>query len=304
MKRKRKILSTENILNIIGIAFGAMFMGFGYSLFFIPFKIAPGGVSGLAQIFYFKLGIQPGQFMLMLNIPLFLIGVWQFGKQFGFKTIVAIVLTSFFADFFLGETLHKIPGIIPFFYQIDGAWSFTNEYILAVLAGSMIYGFGIGLVLRNHGSTGGSDIPALLLRKYFGLSMGTSYLMIDSIVILLTGYFFKNANLVLWALFALVVTSKVTDVVIEGFSVTRGVTILSNKTEEIREGILFELNRGCTIYKGEGGFSREPRDIIFTIVTNRELSRLKQMVKDVDSQAFFVVSDIHQTLGKGFRKFD
>ncbi|MDP8231399.1 MAG: YitT family protein [Candidatus Zophobacter franzmannii] len=304
MKKKRKLLSTSNILNILGIILGSMLMGLGYAVFLMPFKIAPGGVGGLAQIIYFKLGVTPGIFMLMVNIPLFFVGVWQFGKQFGFKTIIAILLTSFFSDFFISQTFLGISALQPFMYVINGTRSFTNEYILAVLAGALTYGLGIGLVIRNNGSTGGSDIPALLLRKYFGFSMGAGYMVIDTVIILLTGYFFKDANLILWALFALVVTSKVTDVVIEGFSVTKGVTILSDKTEEIREEILFEMKRGCTIYKGEGGFSRQPRDIIYVIITNRELARLKQKVKDIDSQAFFVVNDIHQTLGKGFRNFE
>ncbi len=304
MKKKRKLISKANLLNLLGILIGSVAMGFGYSLFLMPFKIAPGGVSGLAQIAFFKAGVQPGTFMLMLNIPLFFIGLWQFGKQFGFKSIIAIILTSVFSDYFISNHFIGMDAIKPFLYVVNGANSFTNEYILAVLAGSLIYGAGIGLVIRNNGSTGGSDIPALLMRKYFGFSIGTSYLIIDTMIIMLSGYFFKNANLILWALFSLYVSSKVADLVIEGFSITKGITILSNNTEQIREEILFEMKRGCTIFKGEGGFSREKRDIIYTIITNREVGRLKQIVKDIDPDAFFVVSDIHQTLGKGFRGFD
>ncbi len=304
MKKKRKIISKANLLNILGILIGSLGMGFGYSLFLMPFKVAPGGASGLAQIAFFKLGIQPGLFMLLVNIPLFAIGLWQFGKQFGFKSIIAIILTSVFSDFFISDHFIGAEGLQTFLYDINGAMSFTNEYILAVLAGSLLYGAGIGLVIRNNGSTGGSDIPALLMRKYFGFSIGTSYLIIDTVIIMLAGYFFKNANLILWALFSLWISSKVADIVIEGFSITKGVTILSNNTEQIREEILFEMNRGCTIYKGEGGFSREKRDIIYTIITNRELGRLKNIVRDIDPDAFFVVQDIHQTHGRGFRGFD
>ena len=290
--------------DILGILLGTILCGIGYSIFLIPFKASPGGVGGLSQFLYYIFHIPAGVSMLIFNIPLFFIGLYFFGKLFGFKTIFAILSTSFFTDFFSSKNLLKVESLKPFLYPInEQAYSFTNEYLLAVLAGSLIVGIGFGLVIKFNGSTGGTDIPALLLRKYFGLSIGNGYLIIDTIIIFLVGIVFKNGNLILWGLMALFISSKACDFVIEGQSYTKGVFIITSKPNEIKKFIQQNLDRGCTVFHGEGGYSKEQKDILYTVIGRREISKLKQSISMIDKQAFVTINNVFEALGKGFRKF-
>lgn len=293
------------IKDISGIIFGSAIAGFGLALFLIPFKASPGGAAGVAQIFYYIFNFKPGISMLVINIPLFIIGLIIFGKLFGLKTIIGMFFLSIFTDYFSTNSFLKISGLSEYLYNINSqAVSLTDNTLLGVLAGSLLLGGGIGFVVKFNGSTGGSDIPALLIRKYFGLSLGTSFLIIDTIIIFIVGITFKNANLILWGFLSLYITTKATDYVMEGMSYTKGVFIISDKMEEIRQYILNTLSRGCTILSGRGGYTDKEKNIIYIAIHQRELPRLKQAVKEIDKKAFMVVNDAHETQGEGFNEWE
>ena len=174
-----------------GIILGSAIGGLGLALFLIPFKACPGGAAGVAQIFYYLFNIPAGLMMLLINIPLFIIGVINFGRMFGVKTLWGILTLSLFTDLFASERFTGASFLKDFIFRInEQSISFTNETFLAVVAGGLLLGIGVGFVIKFNGSTGGSDIPALLLRKYFGLTVGTSYLLIDSFVIFGVGIIF------------------------------------------------------------------------------------------------------------------
>ncbi len=291
--------------DISGITIGSLIAAIGFAHFLIPFKSAPGGAGGLAQIFYYFFNVPPGVFMLIINIPLFIVGVIIFGKSFGFKTFYGIITLSLFTDIFASTYFTSIKILQPFIHKInEQAYSFTNEPLLAVLGGSILLGCGVGIVIKYNGSTGGSDIPALLLRKYFGFSVGIAYLIIDSIIITVVGIIFVNANLILWGLLSLYVSSKVTDFVIEGISYTKSVFIISEKSDVIRDYILTVMDRGCTIINGTGGFTNLPKQVIYIAIHQRELSGLKENVKLIDKDCFMVVNDAYEAHGEGFKKWD
>jgi|YNPMSStandDraft_1061717.scaffolds.fasta_scaffold00009_93 uncharacterized membrane-anchored protein YitT (DUF2179 family) len=292
------------IRDLLGIIAGSILCGFGYALFLIPFKSAPGGVGGLSQFFYYIFNINPGVAMFALNVPLFIIGVLILGKEFGFKTLISIFFVSFFTDLFSPTNLLKMNFFLPFLYKVgEKAYSFTNDYFLGVLAGSVLLGAGIGIVFKSNGSTGGTDIPALIMKKYLGISPGTSFLLIDSFIIFLVGIIFKNGNLILWGFVSLFVSSKVCDIVVEGLPYNKGVFIISKKSDEIKKFILDELDRGCTVFKGEGGYSSNNLNILYVILNLKEIERLKSFVKRVDKDAFIIVNEVHDVLGYGFKKF-
>ncbi len=295
-KRKNDIIATLKDLG--GIFFGCAIGGLGLSLFLIPFKASPGGAAGIAQIFYYFFNIPAGLLMLLINIPLFIIGVIIFGKMFGFKTLWGIFALSFFTDIFASERFTGANFFKDFIFRVnEHSFSFTNEIFLAVVAGSLLLGVGVGFVIKFNGSTGGSDIPALLLRKYFGLTVGTSYLMIDSFVIFGIGIIFKNPNLILWGFISLYITTKGTDFIVEGMSYTKELFIISGKSEEIRVFIINELDRGCTILRGEGGYTGEEKDVIYLALHTRELPKVKSAVKSIDPLAFIVVNDAYEVMG-------
>jgi len=289
-------------INIIrdfgGIFFGCAVGGFGLSLFLIPFKASPGGAAGIAQIFYYMFNIPAGLLMLLINIPLFFLGVFVFGKMFGVKTLWGIFALSFFTDLFASERFTGSVFLKDFIFKInDQSVSFTSETFLAVVAGGLLLGVGVGFVIKFNGSTGGSDIPALLLRKYFGLTVGTSYLLIDTFVIFGVGIIFKNPNLILWGFISLYITTKGTDFIVEGMSYTKELFIISNKADEIRVYIINDLDRGCTLLRGEGGYTGEAKDVIYLALHTRELPRVKGAVKSIDPSAFIVVNDAYEVMG-------
>lgn len=291
--------------DLFGITAGSAIAGFGLALFLIPFKASPGGVAGVAQIFYYFFEFKPGIVMLVINIPLFIIGIIIFGHLFGLKTIIGMTLLSFFTDYFSSKSFLDFSGLTEYLYSINSqANSLTDNTLLGVLAGSLFLGAGIGFVVKFNGSTGGSDIPALLLRKYFGFSMGTSFLIVDTFIIFIVGITFKNANLILWAFLSLYITTKATDYVIEGMSYTKGVFIISDQMDAIRSFILNDLNRGCTILSGKGGYSNEEKNVLYIAIHQRELPKLKQAVKEMDPKAFMVVNDAYETQGEGFTEWD
>ncbi len=309
LKNHIKIVTIKDIKRFFrdttGIIAGCAIAGFGLALFLIPYKASPGGAGGIAQVFFYIYDFKPGVVMLIINIPLFIIGMLIFGKTFGIKTLIGMFFLSIFTDFFSSKTFTELNVLQDFIYRInEQTVSFTDIYLLGVIAGSLLLGAGVGIVVKFNGSTGGSDIPALLIRKYFGLSMGTSFLLIDSVIITIVGIIFKDPNLILWGFLALYVTTKATDYVIEGMSYTKGVFIISEKMDKIKEYILVELNRGCTILQGKGGFTGEEKNVLYIAIHQRELPKLKEKVKELDKRAFMVVNDAYETNGEGFKEWD
>jgi uncharacterized membrane-anchored protein YitT (DUF2179 family) len=288
----------NNLRDLIGIIVGCIIGGFGISLFLIPFKASPGGAAGVAQIFYYLFNVPAGVMMFIINVPLFIAGIVIFGKLFGLKTVWGIFWLSFWTDFFNGDRFLGIEALQGFFFRInEQSVSFTNEIFLGVIAGSLLLGLGAGLVIKFNGSTGGSDIPALIIRKYLGLTVGMSYFIIDSLIIFSVGIIFKNPNLILWGFVSLYVTTKATDFVVEGLSYTKELFIVTTRGEEIKRYILQDLDRGFTLLKGEGGFTGEQKEVIYVALHTRELPKLKAKIKEADPGAFVVVNDAYEVMG-------
>lgn len=290
------------IKDLLGISIGTIIAAIGVTFFLVPFKAAPGGVSTLSQIMYYSFGMNLGTAMLMFNVPLFILGLMTLGRMFGFKTVFAIVSISVYSNFFSSDFVLNLGFLQPYIYQInEKAVSFTDETFLGVLAGAMLLGTGLGLVFRSNGSCGSTDIPALLLRKYFGITVGTGYLLIDTMIIAISGIIFKDVNLILWGWFSLFITSKMADRVMQGPPLVRSVFIISNKYEEIRTVILKDINRGCTLLEAEGGYSREHKKMIYTVTNIHELARLKTFVKNIDPNAFMIIGEVQDVHGQGFK---
>jgi len=194
--------------------------------------------------------------------------------------------------------------IRPFLYKVsDTSHSLTDETFLAVVAGSIIVGAGFGLVIKNEGSTGGTDIPVLLMRKHLGISIGNGYLIIDTAIIFLTGIIFKNANLILWGILSLYISSKVCDFIIEGYSLVKSVLIFCSEPDLMQKMIKKKLNRDCALINGSGILMRNSDNAVYTVVNRRELSKLKHAIKEVDSNSFVTIQNTHEAIGKDFKKF-
>ncbi len=272
----------ELFLEYLQIVLGSFIGALSLTMFLIPNKVAAGGVSGLATVLYYLFKLPVGWMMLLFNIPLFLSGIIFLGKSVGIKTLVGSLLFSVFT-----ELTVNFPVV-------------TRDLMLSAVYGGIILGIGLGIVFRVRGSTGGTDLAAMILNHFVpSISVGQGILIIDFFVIILSGIAF-NWELAMYAWIALFVSSKVIDLIQEGFNYAKAVYIISNETEEISQKILTEMERGLTFIKAEGGFTRQDKNVLLCVITRLEVSRLKNIVHQTDPRAFVIIHDVHEVLGEGF----
>lgn len=299
----------RNIIQYFGIILGAMLLAISYSWFLVPYKIAPGGVGGLAQIMYHIFDLPIGFSMLLLNIPLFIISFIFMGKRFGIRSLYGMLLVSIFTDLVSLPNLHKI-GMIqelaPFtFLSENGKTIYAllgpNDIYLTAIAGSVLLGAGLGIIFRFKGSTGGTDIPVALIKSKTGLSIGTGYWITETLIILTVGVVLKDMKLVIWGYINLFITTKITDLTSEGLPYVKGVYVISEKNDIIKEAIFKHINRGVTFIKAEGGYTGEPKNMLFCAMNRRQVAVMRDLIKDIDPKAFVLLTDIYDVMGYGFR---
>lgn len=305
MKIKKIIKSTEEY---IGICIGAVIFAISYSWFLVPYKIAPGGIAGLGQIAYHTLGIPVGTFMIACNIPLFILSIFYLGKSFGLNTFFAMLVTGSFTDLLSLQSLHKfgiIKDLSPYTHIVDGhtiyAFLAPGDIYLSAISGSVLLGMGLGIIFRSRGSTGGTDIPVALIKQKTGLSIGTGYWMVETFIILTVGIVFKDPKLIIFGYINLFITSKITDLTSEGLPYVKGVFIMSKHSAEIKEQIMEKIGRGVTVFKGEGGYSGKPQDILFCVLNRRQVPQLIDYIKEIDPGAFVTLTDVFDVMGHGFK---
>jgi uncharacterized membrane-anchored protein YitT (DUF2179 family) len=276
-------LLREYALIVAGCAIGS----FGLVAFLVPYKIAPGGVGGLAIALHHIFELPVGMTMLAINIPLFLLGIRFLGGGFGVKTVVGMVLYSVMTDLY--DLVIQI-GVL------------TEDKIMAGIYGAVLLGLGLGLVFRGGGSTGGTDIPARILARYTGFSTGVSFLFFDAAIIAFAGAVFQSIDLVLYGFGALWISIKVIDLILEGFGYARAALIVTELPDIVYYQIMAGLNRGATRLPARGMYSDEEKSLLYCVVGMREVGRLKSLIKAADPRAFVVITDVHEVLGYGFRR--
>jgi uncharacterized membrane-anchored protein YitT (DUF2179 family) len=301
-RRARFLAEARSVLPGVARAYvemgiGCLIMAAGYAYFLVPQKIAPGGVFGIATILHYASGtlldrpLPTGLVGLVLNVPLFLWGLRALGMRFAARTMFGIVAASACIDLLtltiapLGWT-ESIRGLQP---------------MLAAIFGGLCLGAGLGIVFRNMGSTGGTDIVGQILGRRTNLSVGVWMMIVDACVVVAAAYYFSDINLSLYAVVTIFVTGRVIDTVLEGQSRSRAVTIISEELEPIREAILFGLDRTATLLEGTGLYAGKRKHVIFCVVNRKELVHLERIVAQADPGAFLVVSQAHEVLGEGFK---
>ncbi len=268
---------------------GIFMVAFAAEYFIIPNNIAGGGVTGLSVIFHHYIPkISVEFFTIILNIILFIIGFMFLGKKFGIKTL--------YAAFGLSGALWLIKNTL-------NPSAITNDLILSVLFGSLLTGTGLGIVFNQNASTGGTDILAKILNKYTHLDIGKSMLAIDLIVTTLCGITF-GWEMGMYALLFVIINGTTIDRIIEGFNVCKQVVIISNKKQEISNYIMKDLDRGCTIFAGKGGYSGNDTSVLYTVLGRKEFIMLKGHIKEIDPHAFITVNEVYEVLGEGFSDID
>ncbi|HEX7975731.1 MAG TPA: YitT family protein [Anaerolineales bacterium] len=271
------------------ITAGALLQALAIRLFLVPSHLVNGGVSGLAQIINYYTGWPIGLMIFLGNLPLFLIG-WRFlgGPRFALRTAFAVAVTSFLIDF-LVLYLPKA--------------GLTSDLVLNTLYGGVVSGVGYGLVYRGRGTSGGTDILARILNNWRGISLSQSYMLTDSLIILIAGLAFSWAN-ALYALVMLYVSGIAAEGTTEGSNVLRTALIITNNPQTVTDQILHEMQRGVTVMNARGAYTGEERTVLYCVISRSEVAQIKALVREADPRAFMVIGQAHEALGEGFRSFD
>jgi uncharacterized membrane-anchored protein YitT (DUF2179 family) len=273
-------------MKIIYAIVGGIIFALGYAAFLIPHRIVPGGVSGIAMILRFLYNTPVGVIAIILNIPLFIIALRVLGISFGIKSVGAIIYTNLLIDFLVYSVKIETP---------------TDNTVLAALYGGILLGLGLGLIFRSDASTGGSDIVGQILSRYTNMSVGMWIMIVDFLVITTAGITTRSIELALLGYLALFLSSKVIDLVLEGIDYARAAFVISTKADKITDEIYEKMQRGVTILEGHSPYSKEERPVIMCVITKKQTPFFKSLVNKIDKDAFVILTDVFEVLGKGFR---
>jgi uncharacterized membrane-anchored protein YitT (DUF2179 family) len=273
------------IRNIFFILLGSAIFAFGLVHFNMQNNLAEGGFTGITLLLYFIFNIDPSISNLVLNIPIFFIGWKLLGRTTFLYTIIGTVALSVFLWLFQRFQIYM---------------PLKDDLTLAALFAGVFIGVGLGIIFRYGGTTGGVDIIARLVHKYKGVSMGKTMFMFDFVVIALSLVTYLSYKEAMYTLVAVFIAAKVIDFMQEGAYAAKGATIISERNGEIADKIMQEMDRGVTILKGQGSFTKMDRNVLYCVVGKNEIVRLKTVITSVDPHAFVAVSDVHDVLGEGF----
>lgn len=273
------------IKNILFILLGSAIFAFGLVHFNMQNNLAEGGFTGITLLLYFLLNWDPGIMNIILNIPIFFIG-W---KLLGKTTFIYTVIGTFALSGFLW--LFQL-------YSID--LGLQNDMTLVALFAGTFVGVGLGIIFRYGGTTGGVDIIARLAHKYVGWSMGRTMFMFDALVILASVLLYLKPIEGMYTLVAVFIGARVIDFIQEGAYAARGAMIISNKSNEISNQILKNMDRGVTVLEGRGSYTGEKRDVLYCVVGRNEIVRLRNLINEIDPHAFVSVTSVHDVMGEGF----
>ncbi len=267
------------------IIVGALIQALALRLFLIPADLVSGGISGLAQLVNHYTGFPIGLMVLVGNIPLFIIG-WQYlgGPRFALRTILSILAFSIFTD------------TLALFLPSEGV---TSDLLLNTLYGGLLLGVGLGIVYRGRGTSGGTDILGRILNHHSGITISQAYLITDSLVVLGAGFVFGWTK-ALYGLVLIYVSGLAAEVALQGTNIVRTAIIVTTETDAIAQAIMSDMERGVTILSGTGGYSGQPKAVIYCAVSRMEINRLKILVHDIDPKAFMVIGQAQEALGEGF----
>lgn len=274
----------NDIKNILYILLGNTIYALGVTMFILPNKLITGGTTGLALFFNNRFDIPVTLFVTVFQITMFLLGFLFLGKRFAMTTIIS----TFYYPLILG-ILQKIT-------LIQGM---TDDILLSVICSGIMIGIGIGIVLKAGASTGGMDIPPLIFNKKFGLSISVVMYVLDFAILLLQ-MFFANKEQVLYGILLVLIYTVVLDKVLLIGKSQLQVKIVSDSYEEINQMIISQLDRGSTLIYSNTGYCRKDNLVVLTVITNRELPKLNDMVLGIDPQAFMIINKVNEVKGRGF----
>lgn len=278
----KKYINQDTLTSILMVTIGSFIFSFTINAVVIPNQFGSGGVTGITLLLYYILGINPGTSNLVINIVLLLIGYQFLERRTMFYTIYAVILMSVFLDITIGM------------YQF-----IPHNSLLAAIGGGVVGGAALGLVMLGNGTTAGTDIIAMMLKKYLGWNVSVSLLLLDIFVVSPLSII-SDLEKVVITLIYLFTASRMINLVLEGFNSKKSFMIISKKYEEIGSQIQEKIGRGTTILDGHGFYSREERKVLFVAVNRLQVMTLQRIIHDVDPKAFIIITEVTHVIGEGF----
>lgn len=276
----------ERLIDLIFAVGGIFIMSVGIHCFLVPANIAPGGLSGVGILFRYLWGLPIGFSTFMLNVPIFILSWRYLGKKYTLQSFAAVLLSSVILDYM----------VTPWFPMYMG------ERLLGSVFGGIFVGAGLGLIFLRGFSTGGTDAISFLLQlKFPHIPIGRTLMLVDGLVLAFSILVFQNIEAGLFGVIALFFQTKVIDSIVYGSEHGQMFLIFSDKNAEITERIFSDIDRGATLLKGVGAYTMKDRDVLLCAARKSEFGHIKRIVREVDPDAFFIVSEVSQILGEGFK---
>lgn len=280
---------SKNTTNALLIIFGTFIMSIGINFFLLPNKITTGGATGVATIFFYKFNIDMGLAIFAINIPLYIIAIRKFGLKFCFKSIVATMLFTIFIEIVNFQNYVQTHDIEPF---------------LSAIYGGILIGLGISFVFKAGASTGGTDLLAQILQKKEShLNLSKLILYIDLVIIIGLIIVFGDLNLGLYSAIAIYFSTKTIETVFEGVNYTKVINIITKNDDAITNSIIKELERGATVTKCIGAYTKNEIINITCIVSLNEIAKVKKIAYSIDPNAFIYITNAIEVWGEGFKRF-
>lgn len=269
---------------LLFILIGNFLCSIAFNVFFIPNKLLSGGVGGIGILIQYLTGLPAGISVFLINIPIFFIGTKVINEEFATFSFISMLVLS---------TLLTITRKL-------GSYFIVDDILLAAVFGGVINGVGMGLMFRNRVSQGGFDIIAAILRRKYNINIGTALMTVNTIVISLSSLLFGYKS-AMYTLISMYIGYELLDKVQTGLNVKKNVFIVSDKSKELADTIIYKLNRGVTLLEGIGAYTNENKKVIYCIVTSREIPKLEEIVDKIDPNAFLTINEVVEVRGRGFK---
>jgi len=282
MKLNAVILKSRP-LRYFGIIIGCLIASCSINLFLVPSHLLTGGVTGIAIIFYFLAELPIGMQTLIYNIPLLIASYKLLGKSYTVDVIIGTVIFSICLDL----------------TRFLNVYAPLNDLMLASIFGGVFNGIGYGIVFRMNGNTGGFDIIAAIVKKYYSMNMGAVIFAFNCIIMTIAGFLFGAAP-AMFTLICMYVNSQVTDKIIGGFNHKKAILIISDKSRRIADDIIEEMGRGVTFLHGQGAFTGMEKNIILVVVSLTQIAKIKLITHLIDEHAFMLILSANEVMGRGF----
>lgn len=282
----QKFEGKERALDLIFEVCGIFIMSIGIHCFLVPTNIAPGGISGVAILIQYLWGLPIGMMSFVINVPIFILSWKYLGRKYTFQSLGAVLLSTVILDYIVTPWLPM----------------YTGERLIGSLFGGVFMGTGLGLVFLRGFSTGGTDAISFLLQlKFPHLPIGRTLMLVDGLVLVISVFVFHNIEAGLFGVVALFAQTKVIDSIVYGSEHGQMFFIVSEKNMEIKDKILVDVDRGATILKAVGAYTMEEKEVLLCAARKSQFGQIKRIVREVDPNAFFIVSEVSQILGEGFK---